>query len=85
MNAKQLWAAMRGQYAGSPAGLNVNGPWLWTFKHEGTNVPVGRAVKTLEKHGIVECSYYSGGRASANLTDKGRNPQNCPLHSGWPK
>lgn len=85
MNAKELWAAMRGQYASAPDAVNIKGAWRWTFKHEGSHEPVGRAVKTLEQHGIVSCMYFAGGRASANLTDKGRDAANCPLRSGWPK
>jgi hypothetical protein len=36
------------------------------------NEPCGQAVKTLEKRGLVQCAYYSGGRAGCDLTDEGR-------------
>jgi len=82
MNARELWAAMQQKYAKVPGATCISGRWVWIFPHHGDNIPVGRAVKTLQEHGIVECQYYSGGRAAANLTDMGRRAS--PLQSGWP-
>lgn len=87
MNAKELWHAMRqpSPRGNAPEGKFVQGyGWRWTYAHEGEHVPVTKQVATLKARGIVECTYYSGGEASANLTDKGRSPDNCPLRSGWP-
>ena len=46
------------------------GVWRWTLK-DGT--PVTRQITTLRRWGLIDCMYFTGGRASASPTDAGRN------------
>ena len=46
----------------------INGVWHWTRK----GVPCGRIVNSLLKRGLMSATYYTGGRASAWITDEGR-------------
>jgi hypothetical protein len=72
MTADELLALMREKYAPIPDGLCVRGVWRWTIAYDGENVSIARPIKTLEKRGMIECSYFHGGRAGAHLTAKGR-------------
>jgi hypothetical protein len=66
MNTKELLTAM--QSGSRPRGTSIR----WQFKWDLDGEPCGRAVSTLIKQGLAEPSYYSGGSASLDLTDKGR-------------
>jgi hypothetical protein len=52
-----------------PEGVCIRG--VWTFLVQGE--PVTRAVNTLKRRGLIDISYYMGGKAGVNLTDKGRS------------
>lgn len=49
-------------------GFCYRGLWKWTMCGD----PVTREVNTLKKRGLIDCIYFSGGKAAANATDEGR-------------
>lgn len=69
MTADELLKVMREDRV-IPHGRCVRYEWQWTIDEGRT--PVGRAVKTLTKRGLVDCMYFAGNSAAANLTEKGR-------------
>ncbi len=46
----------------------VSGRWLWSIR----GTPCGRAINNLKRRGLIDIAYYTGCRASASPTDKGR-------------
>jgi hypothetical protein len=49
-------------------GVCIRYRWTWLIDGE----PVTRQVQTLLERGLMRAAYYSGGKASASVTDLGR-------------
>ena len=49
-------------------GICIRYVWLWFVSNES----VSRQVNALMKRGLMKATYYSGGRATASITDAGR-------------
>jgi hypothetical protein len=49
-------------------GVCIRYQWSWIAD----GVPVTREVKALMKRGLMDASYYSGGRAAAHITAAGK-------------
>lgn len=65
--------------AGEAEGICINGNWRWLLDGK----PVTQTAKNLIKDGLVEPSYYRGGKAGLWPTDAGRewaqkNSENQP-------
>lgn len=54
------------------SGRNDRGMWRWSFKEGGTYEDVTSTVRALEKRGLVELSYYTGGTGGMYVNDAGR-------------
>ena len=57
-------------------GVCVRGVWLW-LSPDGE--PVTRHVNILLRRGLMHAAYYSGGRATASITQLGRSGLGPPL------
>ena len=53
---------------GRARGTAYNCMWLWTIP---PGEAVTRDVNLLKKRGLVDCQYYSGGKAGCNATEAG--------------
>lgn len=68
-NAARLLRSMAEKFGAQPSGVCIRGNWVWQYRGYET---VGRQVRTLKNAGYGKGTYYSGGKASFDITDAGR-------------